>query len=306
MTRVSTFGNYQSALLDLMSAQTRSAEAQNRVSSQKVAQDLIGFGRTSESVTALKSSLSRIQGYIDTGKAVAERLTTQDTALNRVADGVQDARQAIADALAAGRFDGLMLELQGQFQIIQDGLNTRHQGRYLFGGGQTDTLPVTTMTMSELAAAPDVDSVFNDGTLKQVSRLDEGVSIETGFLASEIGSDVLEIFRDIQLFHQTTPITGASTDAVADFLTAQLSRLDAARSDVTDMAARNGSIQNRVDSMIASQETQVTTLESLLSNKTDADMAQALTDLQFSQVAIQATAQVISQLRETSLLNLLQ
>ena len=72
MTRVATFGNYQSALLNLMNTQIRSAEAQERVSTQKNATDLTGFGRKSETLTALKGSQSRIQGFIDTAEAVKE------------------------------------------------------------------------------------------------------------------------------------------------------------------------------------------------------------------------------------------
>lgn len=305
MTRVSTFGNYQSALLDLMTAQTRAQEAQDRVSSQKVASDLTGFGRSSETLTALKATQSRIQAFTDTGKAVAERLVSQDIAFGRISEGVGGAREAIADALAAGRFDGLMLELQGQFQVVQDGLNAKHQGRYLFAGGNIQTAPAAPMTLAELAAAPDMTAVFTNDTLKQASRLDEGTRMETGFLASEIGADILQIFRDIQAFHQATPISGPSDPAAMDFLTAQLARLDAAYESVTDNAARNGSMQNRVDSMLASQQQQMESLEELLAGKTDADMAQALTDLQLSQIAIQASAQVVSQLRSVSLLNFL-
>ena len=56
MSRVATFGNYQSALLDLMKAQTRAADAQERVSTQKNATDLTGFGRQSETLTAMKGA----------------------------------------------------------------------------------------------------------------------------------------------------------------------------------------------------------------------------------------------------------
>ena len=77
MTRVATFGNYQSALLDLMKAQTRAADAQERVATQKNATDLTGFGRQSETLTALKGAQSRIVGFMDTAKAVSARLTTQ-------------------------------------------------------------------------------------------------------------------------------------------------------------------------------------------------------------------------------------
>jgi len=87
--------------------------------------------------------------------------------------------------------------------------------------------------------------------------------------------------------------------------TAQLSRLDAARSDTVDVASRNGALQKRIEQMSTSHLAQITSLNELVSDRTDADLAQAVTDLQLSQIAVQASAQVVSQLREVSLLNYL-
>lgn len=302
--RVSTYGNYSSALLDLMKAQTRAQEAQERVSTQKVATDLNGFGRGSETLTALKSAESRIQGFIDTGEAVAARLSSQDLAFGRVTDGTLAARDAINSALAAGRLDGLMLELQAQFGVVQDGLNTKHQGRYLFGGGNLNEAPVRPLSLGQLASGTTADAFANDD-LKQVSRLDEGTSMQTGFLADETATALFDVFRDIQLFNQATPLTGQPTDAMRDFLTAAVNRLNTEYTNLTDLAAQNGAMQNRVDQILKSQQAQQQQLTELLSDRTDADMAEALTDLQLSQTAIQASAQVIAQLRETSLLNYL-
>lgn len=325
MTRVSTFGNYQSALLDLMRAQTRAQEANMKVSTQKTATDLKGFGRQSETLTAMRATQSRLQGFIDSSQAVAARLTTQDIAMDRIAEGVQGARQAIADALAAGRLDGLMQQLQEQFQIAQNGLNAKHHGRYLFGGGKVDNPPVNVSTMAELAAAADPADVFDNDTLKAVSRLDEGASAQTGFLADELGTALMSVFRDIMLYNQGTAVTitapdgstttytppapgtlnGATGDEAGAFLTAQLSRFDRAYEGVINAAALNGALQNRVDTAMAAQTAQMNALEEMIGKKTDADLASALTDLEMAQVAIQASAQVINGLRQTSLLDLL-
>ena len=139
MTRVATFGNYQSALLDLMRAQTRAADAQERVSTQKNATDLTGFGRQAETLTALKGSQSRIQGFIDTGAAVSARLTTQDLALNQINDAISGVRGALGGSISTDSAGALMLELEGQFQSIRGGLNIRHHGGYLFAGASTST-----------------------------------------------------------------------------------------------------------------------------------------------------------------------
>lgn len=308
MTRVATYGNYQSALLNLMNTQIRSAEAQERVSTQKNATDLTGFGRQSETLTALKGAQSRIQGFIDTAEAVTSRLTTQDLAMNQINDGISGLREAIGGALSTDSAGSLMLEMEGQFQSIRGGLNMRHQGGYLFAGASTTTAPLDVANLTELAAAPGVASVFRNDTLKTVSRVADSTTLETGFLADELGTDVLGILRDVQIFHATAgqgPLTGTLTEAQKTFLTTQLSRLEQAGSAVIDKVAKTGSLAKQVESISAGHTAQKNALDELVSSRTDADMAKAVTDLQLSQIAIQASAQVISQLRQVSLLNYL-
>jgi flagellar hook-associated protein 3 FlgL len=305
MTRVATFGNYQSALLELMSAQSRAAEAQERVSTQKNATDLTGFGRQSETLTALKGAQSRIQGFLDTSDAVS---TTQDLALGQINDAISGARESLGNAIATDSGAALMQDLEGRFQAMRGGLNMRHLGSYLFAGASTFTQPVAADSMADLAAAPDVPSLFSNDTLKTASRVAEGTTLETGFLANEVGSDVLSILRDIQTFHTTPgsgPLDGRLTAPQKAFLTTQLGRLAAAGAEVVNKMAGTGTFANQVESLTRSQEAQKTALDALVAGRTDADMAKAITDLQLSQVAIQASAQVISQLRQVSLLNYL-
>jgi flagellar hook-associated protein 3 FlgL len=308
MSRVSTTGNYQSALLDLMASQQRQADASERVSTQKVATDMTGFGRGAETLTALKGAVSRVQGFLDTGDVVAARLGAQDLALNQMIDGIGGAREAVGNVLSSDSAGTLMLELEGYFMSVSNGLNARHQGGYLFAGADTANPPVSVGTLSDLAAAASVASVFGNDTIKPVSRVAENTSVETGYLANELGTDIFQIFRDIKEYHDnpaTGPLTGKPTEAQKTFLTAQLSRLDAARNATVDVASRNGSLQKRIDQMAVSHTAQITSLNELVSDRTDADLAQAVTDLQLAQVAVQASAQVVSQLREVTLLNYL-
>lgn len=305
MTRVSTYGNYQSALLDLMSAQSRAAEAHKKVSTQKNATDLVGFGRASETVTALKSTQTRIQSFIDTNKTVAARLETQDLAMGRVADAAAAARKALADAIAAGRMDGLMETIGSLFMEAQDGLNMKHQGKYLFAGGSTDRAPVQAAALAELALLPDAASAFGNDRLKQTSWLDENVALDTGFLANVMGEELFEIFRDIQLFDEAGPLEGQMDDAQKNFLTVQMGRFEQAARGVVELQARNGGMQNRVERLLESQESRKISVDALLADKTDADMGEAVTQLEMAQLALQASAQVVSQLRQVSLLDYL-
>lgn len=307
MYRVATYGHYQSALMNLMAAQTRGAEAQERVSTQKNATDLVGFGRQSETLTSLKGAQSRLQGFIDTAEAVTARLTFQDLAMNQVNEGIEGISEAVNNALSADSAITLVLELENNFQQIRNGLNTKHQGAHLFSGATTDTTPVTATSLADLAAAPATADVFHNDTLKSVSRVAEGTSLQTGVLASELGTDIVTILRDIQAFHTgpSGPLSGKLTDAQKTFLTAQVTRLRDASVGVVNQIAQTGSMANQVESVAANQEGQLTSLKKMVSDRTDANMAQAITDLELSEVAIEASAQVVAGLRNVSLLNFL-
>jgi flagellar hook-associated protein 3 FlgL len=320
MNRVATNGNYQSALLSLMSAQSRAQQAQERIDSEKIATDMSGYGRGAESLTSLTSTQARLDGFIATGEAVKARLSAQDLAMTRIYEGGTGAREAIANSLAAGRIDNLMVELGLNYQTVQGGLNAEHQGSYLFAGGRGDTAPATAGTMADLATAPSAASTFANDSLKQKSRVDEKTTLETGFLANEIGGPLTEVFRNIQAFQNGNPVnvggvtytptgpgtlTGQPNADITAFLRAQMSELDKANAGVTNQTAKNGLIQNHVETALDAQENQKTALKKMMQDKSGYDPARAITDLQMAQVAIEASAQIINSLKNTSLLNLL-
>jgi len=307
MTRVATNASFQSALLDLQRAQSRQQDAQNRIATGKVATDLKGFGRGAETLTAFKAADARLSAFIATGESVKARLDTQALAFDQLIEATDIGREAIANALAAGRFDGVMLELQGSLQAAETALNLKHQGAYLFAGARTTDAPIQAATLADLAAEPTLADVFSNDMMTSSARLDDSVVVDTGFLASDVGGPLMEVLRAIQAYHAgpSGPITGQLDDAGRAFLQQQLTAFDAARETAVAAGARNGALQNRVEAMLSAQQARQTHLTELIGNRTDADVSQAVTDLNLSQVAIQASAQVINQLRSISLLNLL-
>lgn len=317
MTRVSTNANYQSALLNLMRAQQAQTDAGERVQTGKVATDMTGFGRQSETLTALKGAEARVQGFLDTGAAVTARLDAQDLSLNLVVDGIAGAREALGAALASDSGTTMMLDLEGQFQSVVNGLNYRHQGGYLFAGANTTQPPVNVSNLAQLAAAPSIASTLTNDQIKPASRIAEGTTVETGYLADGFTflepdgvtrTHIFDIFRDIKAYNDdpaTGPLTGKLNDTQKAFLVDQMKRLDNASTATIDTTARNGALAKRVEQVTTSHKAQQLSLGELAAAKTDVDPLQAVTELQLSQVAVQASAQVVAQLSQVSLLNFL-
>lgn len=304
MMRVATYGNYQTALLNLMSAQQRGQDAQLKLSSGKLGHNHSDFGRTSETITALKTTKSRIEAFKETSRATVDRLTTQDLALERIASSATETRNAISNALAAGRAEGLMTEISALFQAVQDGLNTKHQGKYVFAGGAVETAPSHVQGLAGLAAV-DVADIFKNDSLKQTAWVDENINVDVGYLADDLGTELYRIFQEIAQFNQAEELTGILSDTQKTFLTDQISRLDLAAKSLVTVQAANGAVLSRTENIMEAHIVRADSLEVMLGDKTDADMAKVVTEIELSQLAIQASAQVISQLRQVSLLDYL-
>ena len=305
--RVSTNGSYAAVLANLMAAQQRQIEAGERSSSMKNGSDLKDFARNAEMLTAMRSVATRISGYQDQNLLVADRLNNQDTALNQIANSASTTRQAIADALASGRADSLMDDMQANMRDAVSGLNTRYGGKYLFAGGQIDTPPFEVTTLAQLTAAPTIAGLFKNDQFKAVSKVDDSTTVTTGMLASDVGTEMMNAFKAIQAFNEGPdgPITGELTEAQRTFLEGQLSTWDTAARNLTDKVGANGLNQSRVDAVKADLVSRANNLGGMMGEIIDADMGKAVTDMQTAQLSVQAAAQVFNILQSSSLLNFL-
>jgi flagellar hook-associated protein 3 FlgL len=282
-------------------------DAGAEVASQKKGDSLKDYAKNAEILTSMRSVHRRAEGYLDQNILIAEKLATQDTALNRIADAALGARDAIAGALATGRVDTLMAELEGHFRQAAEGMNARYGGKYVFAGGLVDTRPVTATQLSDLTAVPSVSQVFQNDDFIIQNKIDEATTLNTGFLAEQIGTDLFDALRSIQVFEEgaSGPFDGLLTDAQRTFLEGELAAFDGIHEDLTRTTAYNGMLQSRVDTAREDLTGRKDSLTGMIGDLTDADVAEAITRLQQAQMSVQASAQVFASLRESSLLNLL-
>ena len=307
VTRVTTPGNYAAVLANLLAAQQRQMEAGDKVATQKNGKDLKDYAKNSELLTAMRSVQTRISTFQDQNQLTADKLSTQDTAISRVADTAQQVRQIMSEAIASGRVDTLVEDIQAQMGDAVEAMNARYGGKYLFAGGQVDTRPVTATQLTDLTSGPPISSFFQNDNFKAQAKLDESTNITTGVLASDIGTNMLTAFQTFEQFNQggSGPFTGQMTAAQKTFLEGQLANWDQVRSDVTDLAARNGTNQKRVDSITTDLGTRQTSLQGMVGDITDADMGEAAAALQQAQLSVQSAAYVFQTLQSSSLINLL-
>jgi flagellar hook-associated protein 3 FlgL len=307
VTRVTTPGNYAAVLANLLAAQQRQQDAGDKVSTGKNGQNLKDYAKSSELLTGMRGLQTKLGVYQEENNTLADKLATQDTALTRVADAAGQVRQIMAEALASGRVDTLVEDIQAQLSDAAEAMNARYGGKYLFAGGQVDTRPVTVTDLSQLTAGPPISSFFKNDDFKVTAKLDEATNITTGVLASDIGTDMLTAFQTFEAFNQggSGPFTGQMTAAQKTFLEGQLASWDTIRSDVTTLAAHNGTNQKRVDTVATDLDTRQNALTGMLGDITDADLGEAAAALQQAQLSVQSAAYVFQALQSSSLINLL-
>ena len=304
MNRISTADSYAAVVANLNAAQTQLSNDSNQLSSGSVATDLQGYASHAETLTAMQTVQGQVTSYLGQDTVLADKLTTQNTALNQVASAATGAGLAVRQALAAGVGDQMMAALQSQFQTAVQGLNTTYNGEYVFAGGQVTTPPVNVNSLSALAAAPSIASIFTNDQHAATAQINQNTNLQTGFLASQVGTNLMTVFQNIQNYANgpNGPFTGQLTTAQITFMQGQLSSLDSATSHLTAKTAQNGGLQSQVSNVQTDLSNQQTTLGTMIGGITDANVAQVSANLQQAQLALQASALVFLALQNSSLL----
>lgn len=306
MMRISTASTYSAMLANLTSAQVRQNEYAAQVSSEKKASDLKGYARDAELLTAMRGVQVKVAGFLEQTSQIGGRLDMQEVALTRMSDSVSGARTAIADAMASDNAGTLMQALGGFFDDTVAALNMRHDGRYLFGGGKSDTLPVTAASLSSIGAPAVVANQFQNDNLIVSNRLDENTVMDTGFLASNLGGAAFTVFQAVQDYVTANgAFSSPLTEAQKSFLSTQLAAFDDASKGLTDATASNGLMQNRLEAAVNDLKGRDTALDVMVGDVTNVNKAEAISKLEQAQLSVAAAAQVFQTLQGSSLLALL-
>lgn len=307
MLTISTATAYNNIVANIMAAENQETTISAQVSSGENATDLQGYGSNAETLIAMQYVQSQVSGYLNTGQILTDKLSAQDTALTQVGNAASSAGTAITNALAAGDGTTLMQSLQSAFDNAVEGLNTTFNGEYVFGGGQVTTQPVSATSLADLTSAPSLASLFHNDNVIQTAQVNQNTTLQTGFLASQLGTPLFSALQAIEAYDQgpNGPFGGTLTPAQTSFLQSQISVLNSAASGLTNAAGANGLNQSELAAAQTDLTNQQTTLQTLSGNITNTNMAQASANLQQAQLAIQASARVFADLSNASLVDIL-
>lgn len=211
-TRVATAAANTMYVSNMLRTSSRMYDYQMQVNTEQKSQTYAGLGNTSFRLVNLETQRDEAEHYIDTNTTLELRLDMMQTSVEALGETVRQFRNKL-EIFAQNNANGATTEEAVDdiqrwafraMQDMQDYLNTRVDGQYIFAGGKTQTQPVdlnlttledfqTTYTGTAPASYPDTRAAhidpttgYYDGDDQKLSyRVDSDREIEMGINATD-------------------------------------------------------------------------------------------------------------------------
>lgn len=306
MTRIASAMLPQSAISDLGRAQSSLAEASRQSASQTKANDLKGYGRETQTLISAQRLVSRAEGFVANTGELKTRMELQDVALGRAADMISQLKDDLFQNVGLESGDGIRSRLEETFAVLKDAMNTSLGGRYLFGGVLNDRPPVTTGTLSSLAADPLADAI-ETGAEAQMVGIEEGRTVPSGLVAEDIVTDAFASLKRLAELDEGAdgPFGGKLTAVQMAALKNELTALGDAFDGMLSAQSENGRMLKEVENSATRQGAHLNALNAAIGDIVDVDLAEVAVRLNQAQFAYQASASVFNTLRGLTLMNFL-
>ena len=319
MTRVSTYGQAQILLQDVLRNENRVFDGQRKISSGDKSRDYQGLALDVPTLIGSKTLRTATQSYLHDNTEVERRLELYNLNLGGLRDIAQGLRDDILSAINGNTGVALRQKMDDYFDSAVSLLDTRDNSRYIFSGSRTDISPLQSgvNTPAGLAAitvdiTANLDLVFANNGTKQKARIDNALTLEYGVLANDTADEMMEAFRRLFRFDDGTenfgfatggPFTAPMSEDQRNFLFGEINRLNGVIDDVDEAQALNGVHQRTIEDTRGRLESDVVFISKFISDIEDADMGIAISRLQQDELALDASFRMLAMLSRVSLLD---
>jgi flagellar hook-associated protein 3 FlgL len=285
-------------LFDLGNITDTLAKTQNELSTgkriTKPEDDPYGAGRA----VSLRNQLGDVQQYQTNINDASAWAQTSDAALGNATDLLQRARELVVQAANGTQDQTSLNAISAEMVQIKSSLqaqaNATYNGRYIFSGTATNVEPYQSNAYSGTTLP--VQRLIGPGQVVQVNQ--DGPS---AFGAQSAGppptKNVFDVLDDI--------IGDLNTGNNAALGSTALTELDGAFTTAVNARTTVGAISNRLDTQTNLLSAQQLSVQGLLSDTEDADMAKTLIQYSTTQTAYQAALQAGAKIIQPTLMDFL-
>ena len=251
--------------------------------------------------TQYQSNISQLQTQATTSYNAINGLKTITNRIGEISTLAQDMTKSAQDR---ANYAAEVNQLLGQ--ALQVGNTKDGNGNYIFGGTQTGAAPFVATT----DASGNITAVNYQGTTSLAAgEISPGVTVTAGTLgANTTGSGPRGLFTDSRsgadlfnhLISLRNNLNSGNTAAIASTDAPAVSKDE---DNLLYAVASNGAVQSQLESASNLATQQGLAVTSQISSRTDADLAQTLTQFSQAQTAYQAALQSGVSVLNLSILN---
>ena len=244
------------------------------------------------SILSHRTTISKLDQYNENISKAKLHINTADDVMGMVSDLLRDAKEIAYDTNPAMRDEMAEQVASIREQVLQMA-NYQIDGKYIFSGDATLTAPYDNTTWNyngDLAGAPK-DYIIGENIKVDITA--DGRSI-----FGPDGTNVFKMLNDLETALTTVP-------AVSADITAQISNLDSAIDNITEIRSRNAGVYQRLEATENHYNYFKVNVQDMLSNAEDADIAEAIINMQVQQTTYESTLASTSRIIQKSLIDFL-
>jgi len=307
MARVSTAGQNQLLIVDVLRQQEKLFNTQKQVTSGTKSREYQGIAADVATLVGAKTVRSRGEQFLKTNLELERVTEVQNLSLQGIVDVAADLRNTMISALNIGSGIGLRETIDASFDAAVNFLNVQEDGRFVFGGTRTDTVPMSTGTPAALEAlgAGNAGQAFVNNQIKAQARVDESLTVTYGVLGDEVAQPLFQLFQDLMIYATGTASSFDTPLSAADrtFLISKMGQAGTAFEAANMAQAEHGVAMGTIEDAKFRHEYELAFVKSFIANIEDTDIGEAVTRLNQNQLALETSFRVFSQLNKLSLLN---
>lgn len=277
---------------------------QNQLSSGKEISKASDNPMLVSKVMDLRNNIMQNEQYNTNIKDTLGWVETQDGALNGMTSTLQRVRELIVyganGSLSETDRAAINDELKMKTEELADILNTNFDGRYIFGGQKTTTMPfkVNAGVLTYDGDTNNIDREISKGVVVKLSTVGSDITTTSG---TSVGNENLgALLNNINKALEGTGGLGP-TDLSGDLL----GDIDKHLDNVLRARSRVGAINNRLEAAEARNESENLNLKSILSEREDIDVAEKYMEYSVMKTVYQASLATGAQIMQPSLLDYL-
>lgn len=301
MTRVASIPVQRTLFDAIQRSQQQLSSTQLQLATGKKAQSYADLGTEAVRTLSAHSLLARQDAHGTVTKRLGTTLALQDANILSIESTTESMRVEILKAIGTGQSAGLRETIDAAFQQVRTALNANESGLPLFAGSQTDERPFRPEKLADLVGLPIADAFANDN-IRASARVADGLDIEFGVIASDLGTKVMEGFRKLA---EMGPIDEQVNPGQIAVLRDAMTQLEEGLTQIRSINAENGRKQAQIETLGTRAEDRAILLKGIISRSEDADLSEVATQLTQRRTVLEASYSVFSQLSDLNLLRFL-